>query len=123
MCSTDTKFWSRRRDSFNACSRMRCPLSPNLSLYEPKSTISLMLVTLVLISNQVRRFTQLSNNSALSKLLHLDVVRISAVAFQCNNIPGERAPANSLPFIHKEAHHFCAVLRLIIVIVATRSEE
>jgi hypothetical protein len=45
----------------------------------------------------------LSNNSAPSKLLHLDVASISAVAFQCNNNPGERSVANLLPFNGKEA--------------------
>jgi hypothetical protein len=54
-------------------------------------------VALVLSSNKARRYTQLSNNSALSKLLHLDVASISAVAFQCNNNPGERSVANLLP--------------------------
>jgi len=58
------------------------------------------LPTVALLFNQhsVRRFTQLSNNSA-SKLLDLDVASISAVAFQCNNNPGERSVANLLPLI------------------------
>jgi hypothetical protein len=51
----------------------------------------------------VRLITRLSNNSALSKLLDLDVASISAVAFQCNNNPGERSVANLLPLCTKKA--------------------
>jgi len=61
---------------------------------------------------QVRRYTQLSNNSALSKLLHLDVASISAVAFQCNNNPGERSVANLLPLIVVFKIFLCGPLRI-----------
>src|SRR5687767_287925 len=96
MCSTDTKFWSRRRDSFSACSKIRCPLSPNLSLYDPKSTIILLAHRL----DQIDRSTEtlyFQTAAATSNRGELDVVRISAVAFQCNNYYRRGDPAIRLP--------------------------
>ncbi|HEX5602280.1 MAG TPA: hypothetical protein VFX63_07005, partial [Pyrinomonadaceae bacterium] len=59
----------------------------------------------------VRRFTQLSNNSAL-QVAGLDVASISAVAFQCNNNPGERSVANLLPLIVVFKIFLCGPLRI-----------
>jgi len=124
MCSTDTKFWSRRRDSFNACSRIRWPLSPNLSLYEPKSTISLFYDRRTRFDQHlVRRITRLSNNSALSKLLHLDDASISAVAFQCNNNPGEPSVANLLPLCTKKAQNFSAIIMCFLCLFVANNRN
>src|SRR6185503_145199 len=87
ICSTETKFWSRRRDSFSACSRMRCPLSPNLSLYEPKSTISFYDRHTPKRSFDVTvhsTFKQLASGPSCGTWM---ILSISAVAFQCNNFP------------------------------------
>jgi hypothetical protein len=94
-----------------------------LSLYAPKSAIFLFTnVALDLTNISARRFSQLSNNSPRSKLLHLDVVSISAVAFRCNNyhrhgISCNFVAANDYIEPKSKLWAFCALLRLIIVVV------
>src|SRR6476620_11017751 len=105
---------------------MRWPLSPNLSLYEPKSTISLLRSSQPIRSAFAATILLNFQTTRLSKLLHLDVVSISAVAFQCNNNPGAPLDANLWPQRGTKAHptnmtacHFLCLRGLIIVIIAS----